>query len=136
MPENTPAAIARAAECGADLGKFGVQHSADGVPIVFHGPELSRTTNGEGPPQARLGAWGRLPGLPSCLGTSAHLYSITAMTLTSLRAGLASTSGTSSSATRRLMSGATCNRPAAKSASALPCVCGLTNEPRSVISRR
>jgi len=48
-PENTLAAIALAAERGADVVKLDVQHSADGVPVIFHGPDLSRTTNGHGP---------------------------------------------------------------------------------------
>jgi glycerophosphoryl diester phosphodiesterase len=49
-PENTLAAIALAAQQGADLVQLDVQHSADGVPIIFHGPDLSRTTSGRGAP--------------------------------------------------------------------------------------
>ncbi len=48
-PENTQAAIVRAAHDGADLVKLDVQHSAEGVPVIFRGPDLARTTNGSGP---------------------------------------------------------------------------------------
>jgi glycerophosphoryl diester phosphodiesterase len=48
-PENTRAAIEKAAEQGADVVKLDVQPSADGVPIIYHGLDLSRTTNGSGP---------------------------------------------------------------------------------------
>ncbi len=49
-PENTLAAIAAAAEHGADLVKLDVQHSADGVPVIVNGTDLSRTTDGHGSP--------------------------------------------------------------------------------------
>lgn len=49
-PENTLAAIAVAAEHGADLVKLDVQLSADGVPVIVHGPDLARSTNGSGHP--------------------------------------------------------------------------------------
>jgi len=52
-PENTLAAIAIAAQHGADLVKLDVQHTADGVPVILHGQELSRTTNGHGPASQR-----------------------------------------------------------------------------------
>ena len=48
-PENTLATIAQAAALGADGVKLEVQSSADGVPVLFHGPDLGRTTNGHGP---------------------------------------------------------------------------------------
>jgi glycerophosphoryl diester phosphodiesterase len=47
-PENTLAAIVKAAELGADMVELDVQHSADGVPIIIHDANLSRTTNGSG----------------------------------------------------------------------------------------
>jgi glycerophosphoryl diester phosphodiesterase len=48
-PENTIEAMVKAAELGADLVMLDLQHSRDGVPVVIHGPELSRTTDGRGP---------------------------------------------------------------------------------------
>ncbi len=50
-PENTLAAISAAARHGADLVELDVQHSSDGVPVVIHGNDLSRTTNGHGSPR-------------------------------------------------------------------------------------
>jgi glycerophosphoryl diester phosphodiesterase len=47
-PENTLAAIAKAAELGADLVEVDLQASADGVLVVLHDPDLSRTTDGHG----------------------------------------------------------------------------------------
>lgn len=47
-PENTLAAISAAAMHGADVVKLDVQHSADGVPVIVQGSDLSRTTNGHG----------------------------------------------------------------------------------------
>lgn len=47
-PENTIAAIVKAAELGADLVELDVHSSADGVPVIIHDAELSRTTNGLG----------------------------------------------------------------------------------------
>ncbi|MGH2541332.1 MAG: glycerophosphodiester phosphodiesterase [Ardenticatenaceae bacterium] len=47
-PENTLAAIVKAAECGADMVELDVHESADGVPVIIHDAELSRTTNGQG----------------------------------------------------------------------------------------
>ena len=47
-PENTLAAIVKAAELGADLVEVDVQASADGILVVMHDPDLSRTTNGSG----------------------------------------------------------------------------------------
>jgi glycerophosphoryl diester phosphodiesterase len=48
-PENTLAAIGKAAELGADAVELDVHISADGVPVIIHDANLSRTTNGTGP---------------------------------------------------------------------------------------
>lgn len=48
-PENTLAAIARAAERGAGGVELDVAISADGVPVILHDDTLDRTTNGRGP---------------------------------------------------------------------------------------
>jgi glycerophosphoryl diester phosphodiesterase len=47
-PENTLAAIVKAAELGADMVELDVHSSADGVPVIIHDANLSRTTNGRG----------------------------------------------------------------------------------------
>lgn len=47
-PENTLAAIVKAAELGADMVEVDLQASADGVLVVLHDPDLSRTTDGTG----------------------------------------------------------------------------------------
>lgn len=47
-PENTLRAIAAAAELGADWVELDVQISADGVPVILHDEDLSRSTNGHG----------------------------------------------------------------------------------------
>ena len=47
-PENTLAAIEKAAELGADMVEVDLQASADGVLVVLHDPDLSRTTDGSG----------------------------------------------------------------------------------------
>ncbi len=47
-PENTLAAIIKAAELGADMVELDAHSSADGVPVVIHDANLSRTTNGNG----------------------------------------------------------------------------------------
>ena len=47
-PENTLVAIAKAAEMGADMVELDVHSSADGVPVIIHDANLSRTTNGIG----------------------------------------------------------------------------------------
>jgi glycerophosphoryl diester phosphodiesterase len=47
-PENTLRAFERAIEAGADGLEFDVQVSADGVPVLIHDREVSRTTNGRG----------------------------------------------------------------------------------------
>jgi glycerophosphoryl diester phosphodiesterase len=47
-PENTLAAMALAAEQGADGVEFDVQLSADGCPVVIHDDMVDRTTNGKG----------------------------------------------------------------------------------------
>ena len=48
-PENTLAAIARAADLGARSVELDVMLSADGVPVIIHDTDLARTTNGTGP---------------------------------------------------------------------------------------
>jgi len=47
-PENTLAAIIKAAELGADMVEVDLQASADGVLVVMHDSDLSHTTNGSG----------------------------------------------------------------------------------------
>lgn len=47
-PENTLAAIAKAAALGADMAELDVQISVDGVPVILHDADLARTTNGSG----------------------------------------------------------------------------------------
>jgi glycerophosphoryl diester phosphodiesterase len=47
-PENTLAAIGKAAALGADMVEIDVQASADGVLVVMHDADLSRTTDGSG----------------------------------------------------------------------------------------
>lgn len=48
-PENTLAAIARAADLGARSVELDVMLSADGVPVIIHDTDLARTTSGSGP---------------------------------------------------------------------------------------
>ena len=48
-PENTLAAIARAADLGARSVELDVMLSADCVPVIIHDTDLARTTNGTGP---------------------------------------------------------------------------------------
>lgn len=48
-PENTLAAMRKASELGARWVEFDVMLCADGVPILMHDDDLSRTTNGTGP---------------------------------------------------------------------------------------
>ena len=48
-PENTLAAIARAADRGAGGVELDVTISADGVPVILHDKTLDRTTDGTGP---------------------------------------------------------------------------------------
>jgi glycerophosphoryl diester phosphodiesterase len=48
-PENTIAAFERAVEVGADVVEFDVRLTADGVPVVLHDADVSRTTDGTGP---------------------------------------------------------------------------------------
>jgi glycerophosphoryl diester phosphodiesterase len=48
-PENTLAAIAKAAELDADMVELDVQPSAEGVTVVIHDKCLGRATNGIGP---------------------------------------------------------------------------------------
>lgn len=47
-PENTLAAIRKAAELGADMVELDVHCCRDGTPIIIHDPEISRTTDGRG----------------------------------------------------------------------------------------
>lgn len=47
-PENTLAAIVKAAELGADVVELDVHTSSDGVPVIIHDANLGRTTNGAG----------------------------------------------------------------------------------------
>lgn len=47
-PENTVAAIERAASVGVDAVEFDVHVTADGVPVVIHDATVDRTTNGSG----------------------------------------------------------------------------------------
>jgi glycerophosphoryl diester phosphodiesterase len=52
-PENTLAAIAKAAELGADMVEIDLQMSADGVLVALHDADLSRATDGTGSVYAR-----------------------------------------------------------------------------------
>lgn len=47
-PENTLAALKKAAACGAVSVEFDVQLTSDRQPIIFHDDTLGRTTNGRG----------------------------------------------------------------------------------------
>ena len=47
-PENTLAGITAALVAGARHVEFDVQLSGDGVPVLFHDPELARTAGAEG----------------------------------------------------------------------------------------
>jgi glycerophosphoryl diester phosphodiesterase len=47
-PENTVAAISRAADMGVDSIEFDVHVTADSVPVVIHDATVDRTTNGSG----------------------------------------------------------------------------------------
>lgn len=47
-PENTIESFTQAVALGADAIEFDVRLSADGIPVVFHDPTLSRTTDGTG----------------------------------------------------------------------------------------
>ena len=55
-PENTLAAIVKAAELGADMVEVDLQASADGVLVVIHDADLSHTTNGSGSVYAQTSA--------------------------------------------------------------------------------
>jgi glycerophosphoryl diester phosphodiesterase len=48
QPENTIAAFEAAIDAGADAIEFDVRLTSDGVPVVMHDPDVSRTTDGEG----------------------------------------------------------------------------------------
>jgi glycerophosphoryl diester phosphodiesterase len=47
-PENTVAAIVKAAELGADMVELDVHSSEDATAVILHDAEVSRTTNGNG----------------------------------------------------------------------------------------
>ncbi|HVF40493.1 MAG TPA: glycerophosphodiester phosphodiesterase family protein, partial [Gemmatimonadaceae bacterium] len=47
-PENTIESFAQAVAAGAEAIEFDIRLSADGVPVVFHDPQVSRTTDGTG----------------------------------------------------------------------------------------
>jgi len=47
-PENTLPSFAAALELGAPAVEFDVRLTADGVPVVMHDPDVSRTTDGQG----------------------------------------------------------------------------------------
>lgn len=47
-PENTPASFEAAVALGAPVVEMDVRLSADGVPVVVHDPDVSRTTDGAG----------------------------------------------------------------------------------------
>ena len=48
QPENTIDAFEAAIDAGADAVEFDVRMTADGVPVVMHDPDVSRTTDGTG----------------------------------------------------------------------------------------
>jgi glycerophosphoryl diester phosphodiesterase len=48
-PENTLPAFEEAARAGADVVELDVRLTGDGVPVVLHDPDVSATTDGEGP---------------------------------------------------------------------------------------
>jgi glycerophosphoryl diester phosphodiesterase len=48
QPENTIEAFAAAIDAGADAIEFDVRLTADGVPVVMHDADVSRTTDGRG----------------------------------------------------------------------------------------
>ena len=48
QPENTLLAFEAAARAGADVIEFDLRLTADGVPVVLHDEDLSRTTDGTG----------------------------------------------------------------------------------------
>jgi glycerophosphoryl diester phosphodiesterase len=48
QPENTIEAFEAAIVAGADAVEFDVRLTADGVPVVIHDPDVSRTTDGQG----------------------------------------------------------------------------------------
>jgi glycerophosphoryl diester phosphodiesterase len=48
QPENTIEAFEAAIDAGADAVEFDVRMTADGVPVVMHDPDVSRTTDGTG----------------------------------------------------------------------------------------
>jgi glycerophosphoryl diester phosphodiesterase len=48
QPENTLEAFEAAIDAGADAIEFDVRLTADGVPVLMHDPDVSRTTDGHG----------------------------------------------------------------------------------------
>ncbi len=48
IPENTWRAFQESTRLGFEAHELDVRASKDGVPVVFHGPRLERTTSGEG----------------------------------------------------------------------------------------
>lgn len=48
QPENTIEAFEAAIDAGADAVEFDVRLTANGVPVVMHDPDVSRTTDGHG----------------------------------------------------------------------------------------
>ena len=48
VPENTIAAFQAAVEEGADVVELDVRLTEDGIPVVFHGPDVTSTTDGTG----------------------------------------------------------------------------------------
>lgn len=48
-PENTFEALRQAVALGADAVEFDIRVTRDGIPVLFHDPDLDRTTNGRGP---------------------------------------------------------------------------------------
>ena len=52
-PENTLASFKEAVRVGADMIELDVRLSREGAVMVFHDPDLSRTTDGDGPVEKR-----------------------------------------------------------------------------------
>lgn len=52
-PENTLASLEHAIAAGADAVEWDLQFASDGTPVLFHDPNLGRTSNGVGPLRRR-----------------------------------------------------------------------------------
>lgn len=52
-PENTLASLDMAIAAGADAVEWDLQFASDGTPVLFHDPNLGRTSNGVGPVRRR-----------------------------------------------------------------------------------